>query len=69
MAFITRSAISWPSLKLKHDSYVQGFYWAATQFVTELYGPRCTEFDPDCECCRRWKLLDDLVENPFIEQS
>lgn len=29
------------------------------------FGERCKDFDPDCECCRRWKLLDDLTANPF----
>ena len=39
----------------------------ATGFLTEMFGDRCKDFEPDCECCRRWKMLDALVKNPFDE--
>ena len=25
--------------------------------ITELFGARCAEFDPDCACCRVWRRL------------
>ena len=31
------------------------------------FGPRCEEFEPECECCKRWKALDDLTENPYAD--
>ena len=33
--------------------------------ITEHFGERCPDFDPDCECCRRWNLMDQLIENPY----
>lgn len=38
---------------------------AAEYFLTKHFGKRCKDFDPDCEGCKRWKLLDELTENPF----
>lgn len=26
--------------------------------VESHFGPRCTEYDPDCACCRAWRWLD-----------
>lgn len=37
----------------------------AESVLTEYFGERCVEFDDHCDCCRRWKLLDDLTANPF----
>ena len=37
----------------------------ADELVAEMFGPRCIDYVENCECCRRWKLLDDLLENPF----
>ncbi len=37
----------------------------ANTMLEENFGPRCPNFDGDCECCKRWKALDDLTANPF----
>ena len=37
----------------------------AETMLEEYYGERCPDFHTDCECCRRWKLLDELTANPF----
>lgn len=41
----------------------------AEEMLTEQFGERCSEYDPDCMCCQRWKALDELVSNPFGEQE
>lgn len=28
--------------------------------ITELFGARCAEFDPDCACCRVWQQQDEI---------
>jgi hypothetical protein len=37
----------------------------AEAIIKTYFGERCPDFDKDCECCKRWKLLDQLFENPF----
>lgn len=37
----------------------------AEKFLTKWYGERCPDFEPNCTNCKRWKLLDDLLQNPF----
>jgi len=37
----------------------------ADEMLTKFFGERCPDFKPSCECCRRWKLLDELTANPF----
>lgn len=37
----------------------------AETMLREFFGERCPDYQEDCECCRRWKLLDDLCDNPF----
>lgn len=39
----------------------------AYTLLVEFFGERCLDFEPDCECCKRWKMLDDLTENPFVD--
>lgn len=34
----------------------------AGAMLEEVFGSRCPDFDADCECCRRWRLLDDLTQ-------
>lgn len=41
-------------------------YAVAMPLVIDEFGERCRTFDAKCECCRRWKLLDDLLENPHV---
>lgn len=41
----------------------------AETMLRDFFGERCEDFDEDCECCRRWKLLDALTENPFKESE
>lgn len=28
--------------------------------ITEAFGERCSDFNPDCWCCRAWKQYDDI---------
>lgn len=35
------------------------------RFVIRWYGHKCKDFNPDCICCKKWKLLEELIENPF----
>ena len=28
--------------------------------VTEQWGERCPDFDPDCYCCLAWREIDEL---------
>lgn len=32
----------------------------------EYWGPRCTEFEPDCSCCRAWDIFD---KHPKLSQA
>lgn len=41
----------------------------AEAMLIEFFGEQCPDFEPDCECCRRWKLLDDLAQNPFSDEQ
>lgn len=29
-------------------------------WVSAHFGVKCKDFDEDCECCKRWKQLEDL---------
>lgn len=40
----------------------------AEELLTTFFGPRCPNFEPGCEVCRRWRLLDDLLHNPFPDE-
>jgi hypothetical protein len=42
-----------------------GVYEQAVPFLVEWFGPRCRDFEPDCEACRRWAALDVLLDNPW----
>lgn len=33
--------------------------------LLEHFGDRCDHFEAGCACCERWKLLDQLLANPF----
>lgn len=35
--------------------------------VTEYFGERCPEFEPQCECCRRWRAFDELFDDDPTE--
>lgn len=37
----------------------------AETLLTEFFGDRCQEFDAGCVNCTRWRLLDELIANPF----
>ena len=34
----------------------------AEAMLRDWWGERCPDFDPDCECCKHWYLLDQLVD-------
>jgi hypothetical protein len=40
---------------------------AAAALLTEWFGERCLDYAPGCYCCEKWKLLDQLTENPFVD--
>ena len=40
----------------------------AETMLAEFFGQRCPDFEKDCECCQRWKFLDDLTANPFAPE-
>ena len=46
----------------KQTNYIKAM---AGIVLVEYFGERCKEFEETCECCKRWKALDDLIENPF----
>lgn len=33
------------------------------QYVTQYYGTRCDEFEPDCPVCKFWKWRDDIADH------
>ncbi len=37
----------------------------AESILKEYFGDRCPDFDEHCEVCKRWKAMDDLIQNPF----
>ena len=49
---------------LEFEAYAQSVREAAVALLLNQFGPRCVEYEPDCPCCQRWKLLDQLLENP-----
>lgn len=46
----------------------EAFYYGQ-RLVDFWFGPRCVVFEPTCEVCRRWRLLDQLVQNPFEDSA
>lgn len=30
--------------------------------ITEYWGERCPDFEPDCACCMAWKMFDEYEE-------
>jgi hypothetical protein len=51
----------------KFDQVAGHIRIVAETMLVEFFGERCPDFEPTCECCKRWQLLDDLVANPFDE--
>lgn len=40
----------------------------SSEFLKTWFGPKCEDFEPNCECCQRWKALETLFNNPFDEE-
>lgn len=40
-------------------------HYAISLLLRDMFGERCKEYEEGCECCRRWRLLDELLANPF----
>ncbi len=38
-------------------------------WVKDIYGKKCSEFEKDCACCIAWELYDRLVQNKDILQN
>lgn len=51
--------------EVEFDSFAKPVLQTAAALVTRFFGERCDRRDINCECCRRWKYLDRLTENPF----
>ena len=39
----------------------QWFIDGTTEAMTEAWGPRCSDFEPDCSCCQAWAEFDDYL--------
>ncbi len=39
-------------------------YDAAASFLSEFWGERCPDYEPLCDCCKRWRALDVLTCAP-----
>lgn len=51
----------------KWDQRVAEIRPAIEALVIEFFRPRCVDFDPHCPICRKWRQVDELLENPFEE--
>jgi len=47
---------------------VEPVVFLATPLLDTFFGERCSEFEPECECCKRWAAFDVLVQNPFVDR-
>ncbi len=53
-----RSDYSWMS-ETEHEATL-ALRLICSKWVSDHFGEQCEEFEPSCECCKRWKLLEDL---------
>lgn len=37
--------------------------------ITEAFGERCPDFDPDCHCCKVWAQYDALKATPEVPED
>lgn len=38
-------------------------------YITRLWGPRCSDYEPECPCCEQWKAHDELFgDTHMIDQ-
>ena len=51
------------------DFSVEGFAPEVSQFLTHYFGEKCEDYEADCECCRRWRLFEELIANPFSQED
>ena len=33
--------------------------------LLEHFGEKCKDFEPNCHCCKKYKALEVLFENPY----
>lgn len=61
--------VTFGSDSIKYEAYAMALRNVAERFLVAMHGERCEDFDEGCECCRcrRWRLLDELLRNPFEE--
>ena len=64
-AYALADAYTESELELEFDSDAVCVLRAARKMLIKHFGERCPDYEPECECCKRWKLLDDLIANPF----
>jgi hypothetical protein len=36
-------------------------------YTRRIWGPRCSEYEPGCPCCERWRQHDDLFNAEWYE--
>src|SRR5690554_3984951 len=37
--------------------------------ITEAFGPRCSDYVPDCHCCRAWRQYDAIPDPATIRRE
>lgn len=47
------------------DNVSKQVRYAAGDLISIHFGPRCEHQNPTCPICRRWRLLDQLLESPY----
>jgi hypothetical protein len=45
-----------------YDRRADEFMRSVHDFVQEMFGDRCDDFDPDCPTCKLWQLHDQMRE-------
>lgn len=45
-----------------YDEKSDAFMRTVQDFVREMFGDRCDDFDPDCPTCKLWQLHDQMRE-------
>lgn len=53
---------------VKWEQHAWGIRVIAHAMLEEFFQDHCQEFDECCPNCQRWRALDVLTENPFVEK-
>lgn len=52
----------------KFEKYAGLARTTASLLLEEFFGEKCDVYSESCPLCQRWKLLDQLLENPFDKE-